>query len=73
MSRKKSTGKKGTAKAAEARERGGFKASRHGAGKASAAGSANIFNILAFSSSLPEHLLGIVARHQLAFTIQEWS
>jgi hypothetical protein len=28
--------------------------------KASAAGSANIFNILAFSSSLPEHLFRIV-------------
>jgi hypothetical protein len=28
-------------------------------GKASAAGSANIFNILAFSSSLPEHLFNI--------------
>src|SRR4029450_1048637 len=31
-------------------------------GKASAAGSANIFNILAFSSSLPEHLFNIAWR-----------
>jgi hypothetical protein len=33
-----------------------------------AAGSANILNILAFSSSLPEHLFCIVARDSLAFT-----
>jgi hypothetical protein len=39
-------------------------------GKASAAaGPANIFNILAFSSALPEHLFRIVARDSFAFMI----
>jgi hypothetical protein len=37
-------------------------------GQGSAARSANIFNILAFSSSLPEHLFRIVVRDSLAFT-----
>jgi hypothetical protein len=37
-------------------------------GNASATGSARVFNILAFSSSLPEHPSCIVARSTLAFT-----
>ena len=39
-------------------------------GKASAAGSANVFNILAFSSSLPEHLFRIVARFTPVYNLR---
>ena len=39
-------------------------------GKASAARSANIFNVLAFSSSLPEHLFRIVARFTRVYNLR---
>jgi len=39
-------------------------------GKASAAGPANIFNVLAFSSSLPEHLFRVVARFSRAYNLR---
>jgi len=41
-----------------------FRSSGHG----DTARQVNIFNILAFSSSLPEHLFRIVVRDSLAFT-----